>query len=571
MRNATHALLAFVLLAPFGLAAHAQDSDTTAAVTFQVDLSAPIAAGAFVPGTDEVQIRGSFNGFGTANPLARVGETDVYATTITLAEGDTIEYKFWGSPAPVGWENDILGEVDASFDTVNRDYIVPDADVTLDAVPFNKEFAVASTTKPYRITFTVDMSVARLDENTFDEDGDDFVVVAGGCKPDSFQGCLNGWSTTADTLQQDFFNDNLYSLTVEVPRFPIPDTTDVPNIGYKFVIGQTPGTAPAGWESVADRILTITGDEPVGDDGFAEIVADTVFYNDIDASNIFTEETSVIFEVDLRPAYYFLADSTRLPNDTQTGQGGNSEITTVALNGPAAGRALSNETGISDWADWGNTLAQIPARNFVDDGTGVDVTANDSIWTQTFTYPAGTPKKLVGKFGANGFDNEAGFGGDTNFLFGEAGDDNRIRAVFGAVRLADSTYTDQRGPGTGQNYDPYLAISNDSLSVTVVRRGATATSVEPGAGATGIFTLTDAAPNPSRGTVAFSYELAQAGEVSLSVYDVQGREVARLFDGTQAAGTYDVTFDGSQLSAGVYLYRLAAGGQVATRQLVIVR
>jgi hypothetical protein len=576
MRTATKWLLAFVLIAPLGMTAQAQTAADTAQVTFQVDLSQPIAAGAFMPDTDEIEIRGSFNNFSAGNPLDRVGTTDVYSTTIALAKGDTVEYKFYSPAAPVGWENNIRDEVDASFDTDNRDYIVADQDaITLDAVPFNKEFAIASGTQAYRITFVVDMSVAALNESTFNPDDGDFVVVAGGCQPDSFQNCLNGWDRSADTLRQDFFNPNLYSKTIEIPDFPVPADGDRPQIGYKFVIGTNPGSLPEGWEGGDNRMLTLPTDG-AGADGFIELTSDTTgalkFYNRIDDSGIFTEEAEVIFEVDLRPAFYYLADNGNLPNDTQTGQGGNAEITTVALNGPAAGRALSNTTGIGDWADWGATLSQIPARNFVDDGTGADAVAGDSIYTQTFSYGAGTPTTLVGKFGANGFDNEAGFGGDTNFFL--RGDDgNRVRATFGAVRLADSTYTDQRGPSSdGDDYDPYLVISSDSMSVTVVRSGGQATSVEPGAGApNGAFVLGNAMPNPSSGLTRFSYELARAGAVQLSIYDLQGREVARLFEGTQGVGTYDVSFDASNLSAGIYLYRLAAGGEVATSQLVVVR
>lgn len=576
MRNATRALFVFVLAFGLSATAYAQTAADTVQITFQVDLSEAVTKNVFAPGTDTAEIRGSFNGYTAgANVLTRVGTSNVYATTIGLAKGDTVAYKFWGSPTPVGWENDVTDET-PNFSN-NRDYIVPTANATLDAVAFNKEFVAVGGTAKYRITFQVDMGVAALSEGTFDQDGDDIVVIAGDCKPDSISGCLNGWSTTADTLSQDFFNPNLYAKTIEIDNFPIPATGNRPNIGYKYVIGTTPGTAPAGWESVPDRILTLptTGE---GADGFIEVTVDPVFYNNVDDSQIFTTEETIIFEVDLRPAYYYVADNGGLPSDTQTGGSSGSEVTGVALNGPAAGKAKSNDTGISDWADWGNTLSQIPARNFKDDGTQGDATAGDSIWTQTFTYAAGTPKTIVGKFGANGFDNESGFGGDTSFDLGTAADGNgRVRAYFGAVRQSDGTYTDLNGPSVAGGaarpvYDPYLVISGDSMSVTVVRRGGTATAIEPGAGApNGAFVLTGASPNPSNGVTRFSYELVRAGDVQLSVFDMQGREVARLFDGTQGVGTYDVSFDASALAAGVYLYRLAAGGEVATSQLVVVR
>ena len=50
----------------------------------------------------------------------------------------------------------------------------------------------------------------------------------------------------------------------------------------------------------------------------------------------------------------------------------------------------------------------------------------------------------------------------------------------------------------------------------------------------------------------------QASRVRLAVYDLLGREVARLIDGVRPAGSYQVTFDGTNLPSGLYFYRLAA-------------
>lgn len=79
-------------------------------------------------------------------------------------------------------------------------------------------------------------------------------------------------------------------------------------------------------------------------------------------------------------------------------------------------------------------------------------------------------------------------------------------------------------------------------------------------------------PNPFNPSTVISYEIAKAGSVRLSVYDILGREVAVLVDQDRAPGTYRVTFDASGISSGVYLYRLHVAGQVvATRRMTFVK
>ncbi len=62
-----------------------------------------------------------------------------------------------------------------------------------------------------------------------------------------------------------------------------------------------------------------------------------------------------------------------------------------------------------------------------------------------------------------------------------------------------------------------------------------------------------------------------ASQVMLTVYDVLGRQVATLVDERKTAGSYDVTFDGSGLASGVYIYRLTAGSFVESRRMVLIK
>ncbi len=83
-------------------------------------------------------------------------------------------------------------------------------------------------------------------------------------------------------------------------------------------------------------------------------------------------------------------------------------------------------------------------------------------------------------------------------------------------------------------------------------------------------------PNPARGEATVFFRLPETAPVKLSVYDVRGRLVARLMEGEQRAGTHAVTWNGDAASgadapAGVYFLRLEAGGERATRKMVILR
>lgn len=85
------------------------------------------------------------------------------------------------------------------------------------------------------------------------------------------------------------------------------------------------------------------------------------------------------------------------------------------------------------------------------------------------------------------------------------------------------------------------------------------------------FTLAQNYPNPFNPTTQISYQLPVSSEVRLEVYDMLGRNVATLVNEQVAAGRHTVNFDASNLSSGVYLYRLQAGSQIMTKKLTILK
>lgn len=78
-------------------------------------------------------------------------------------------------------------------------------------------------------------------------------------------------------------------------------------------------------------------------------------------------------------------------------------------------------------------------------------------------------------------------------------------------------------------------------------------------------------PNPFNPETHLSFTLPEASKVSLIVYDISGREVARLINGFQSAGFHEVTFNAPDLPSGVYFARLTAGTFQQTQKLLLVK
>lgn len=78
-------------------------------------------------------------------------------------------------------------------------------------------------------------------------------------------------------------------------------------------------------------------------------------------------------------------------------------------------------------------------------------------------------------------------------------------------------------------------------------------------------------PNPFNPETTISFKLQAASQVSLKVYDVLGREINTLVNEEKAASRYEVKFDGSKLTSGVYFYQLRAGSFVATKKFILAK
>jgi photosystem II stability/assembly factor-like uncharacterized protein len=78
-------------------------------------------------------------------------------------------------------------------------------------------------------------------------------------------------------------------------------------------------------------------------------------------------------------------------------------------------------------------------------------------------------------------------------------------------------------------------------------------------------------PNPFNPTTSIRYSIPKEGLVTLKVYNIIGEEVATLVDEVKQADNYNVSFDASSLSSGIYFYRLQAGNFVETKKMVLLK
>jgi aminopeptidase N len=85
------------------------------------------------------------------------------------------------------------------------------------------------------------------------------------------------------------------------------------------------------------------------------------------------------------------------------------------------------------------------------------------------------------------------------------------------------------------------------------------------------FALRQNYPNPFNPATMISYQLPVTSLVRLVVYDMLGRQVSVLVNDKRDAGVHEVKFDGSEVSSGVYFYRLQAGDFVQSKRLMLVK
>ncbi len=85
------------------------------------------------------------------------------------------------------------------------------------------------------------------------------------------------------------------------------------------------------------------------------------------------------------------------------------------------------------------------------------------------------------------------------------------------------------------------------------------------------FELYQNVPNPALSTTAISYNLKQAGPVTLELFDISGTNAKTLVSEQQATGKYSYSLNTDNLQAGIYFYRLTSGNTFDVKKMVVIR
>jgi hypothetical protein len=85
------------------------------------------------------------------------------------------------------------------------------------------------------------------------------------------------------------------------------------------------------------------------------------------------------------------------------------------------------------------------------------------------------------------------------------------------------------------------------------------------------YNLSQNYPNPFNPVTKISYSIAIAGQVTLKVYDMTGKEIKTLVNEVKSAGFYTVDFSGANLASGIYLYKISAGNYSETKKMSLIK
>jgi hypothetical protein len=78
-------------------------------------------------------------------------------------------------------------------------------------------------------------------------------------------------------------------------------------------------------------------------------------------------------------------------------------------------------------------------------------------------------------------------------------------------------------------------------------------------------------PNPFNPTTTFRYSTPTQSKVVIKVFDILGNEIATLMDEEKSVGTYELTWNASNLSSGIYFYQLNSGNFIETKKMILLK
>jgi hypothetical protein len=345
----------------------------------------------------------------------------------------------------------------------------------------------------------------------------EYEIVSGRFNPAtdtlSVRGNFNGWGSS-NLLFQSISDPNIYEGTFPILTYE----------GYEFLYKYAYfGGGNTTWENDPNKSYVVTADDITLGSAFIERT-----FNNANPSTITNYPVTIKFTVNMTGA---ISSITLQPFPS---------IDDVRLCG--ANAPLKWPAGGWPNADSTKTI------KLYDNGTNGDVTSGDNIWSRDVTFPQYSPLTIQYKYGANwglasnegGNDNENGVGADHFINLTPTMISATVENVFGTM----GTHT----------------------LVNVV------TDVEDlNSGIPTVYDLGQNYPNPFNPSTIIRFSIPEAGFVTLKVFNLLGEEVATLLNAEKTAGNYEATFDASNLSSGIYFYKLESQNFTSTKKMLLLK
>ncbi|MEO8447155.1 MAG: T9SS type A sorting domain-containing protein, partial [bacterium] len=251
----------------------------------------------------------------------------------------------------------------------------------------------------------------------------------------------------------------------------------------------------------------------------------------------------------------------------------------VALNDNAEG-SFSNWTTNQGWAIT-SSQSNSPTHSFTDSPGGDYLNdANNSMTTSNFINVSSLPVTILSFY--HKYSTEAGY----DFCNVEVSKDNsnvwqKIKSYNGSLPSWKYETFDitQYAAGASEIKVRFTLVSDvfvtedgwyvDDIKIINYNIGAIGVASENVIPLS--YSLEQNYPNPFNPVTNLEFGISKPGYVSLKVFDVLGKEVKTLVNEIKPAGRYDITFDGSSLSSGVYFYKLSSGDYSATRRMLLIK
>lgn len=345
-------------------------------------------------------------------------------------------------------------------------------------------------------------------------------IASGNFNPETdtlqVRGDFNGWSSTSI---MDPASGSSYTFDTTL-SLGVGDA-----INYKYVYATSAGLV---WESGDNRVGTVTEADTTA--RFLELSRG---FNDLNLEDVIAQPATILFTVNMDGAI-----NTDLDPDAPFDTIQNVILcgATLPLQWPEAGWPSRNET---------DSTKVIFMFN---DGTNGDVAAGDDIWSVEVTFPQYTNRTIEYKYGANFGFNTVNTDNDNE----SATSDNHYFNM--AVNLTGGTAVDTFGSmGSKELTDPQVGVEDEF-------------DAAPKA-----YALNQNYPNPFNPSTVIRYSIPENAFVTLKVYNLLGQEVAQLVNSEQAAKSYEVSFDASKLTSGVYFYTIKAGSFMSTKKMIFLK